>query len=176
MSTSPKPVAGIRATVSPRLTFKDAAKAIRFYERALGARETFRFEVDGRIAHADIAIGDSLLMLAEEWPEGERFSAETLGNSPVWLSLQVGDVDAFAERAIAAGMKVKRPIQNQFYGHREGLLTDPFGYTWNVFTVTEEMSVEEMHRRMEALTAGPKGGKPGASAHRSRGRNSGKVR
>ena len=154
-----KPVAEIHAVASPRLSFKDAAKAIEFYKRAFGARETFRFEAGGHIAHAEIAIGESIIMLAEEWPEGGRFSAETLGNSPVWLSLRVDDVDAFAEQAIASGMNVKRPIQDQFYGHRDVLLTDPFGYTWSVFTVKEEMSVEEMRRRMKGMTTGPEGGK-----------------
>jgi PhnB protein len=152
MSSVTKPAPAVVTTASPRLTFKDAAKAIEFYTRAFGARETFRFEAGGRIAHAEIAIGDSVLLLAEEWPEGGRFSAETLGNSPIWLSIRVGDVDAFAESAIAAGMKVKRPMQDQFYGHRDVLLTDPFGYTWNIYTVKEEMSVEEMHRRMEGMT------------------------
>jgi len=156
MSSAAKPIAEIRATASPRLTFKDAAKAIEFYKRAFGAREKFRFEVGGGIAQAEIAIGDSTLMLAEEWPEGGRFSAETLGNSPVWLTIRVDDVSAFAKIAIEAGMKVKRPIQDQFYGHRDVLLSDPFGYTWNVFTVTEEMSVEEMHRRMEAMNREPR--------------------
>ena len=103
------PAADVRPIASPRLTFKDSAKAIEFYQRALGAREIFRFEVEGHIPHAEIAIGDSLLMLAEEWPEGGRFSAETLGSSPVWLSIRVADVDAFAARAIAAGMAA-RPL------------------------------------------------------------------
>ncbi len=152
------PAADVRPIASPRLTFKDSAKAIEFYQRALGAREIFRFEVEGHIPHAEIAIGDSLLMLAEEWPEGGRFSAETLGSSPVWLSIRVADVDAFAARAIAAGMAVKLPMQDQFYGHREILLGDPFGYTWNLFTVTEEMPVEEMHRRMKGISTGPEGG------------------
>jgi len=148
-----------KASMSPRLTFKDAAKAISFYEKAFGARETFRFEAGGHVAHAEITIGGSTLMLSEEWPEGGRFSAETTGSSPVWLTIEVDNVDAFAEQATAAGMKVKRPIQDEFYGHRDVLLTDPFGYTWNIFTVTEEMSVEEMHRRMQGLTTGPEGGK-----------------
>jgi PhnB protein len=164
MSSFAKPAAEVRTTASPRLTFKDAAKAIEFYKRAIRARETFRFEAGGHIAHAEMAIGDSVLMLAEEWPEGGRFSAETLGNSPIWLSIRVGDVDAFAENAIAAGMKVKRPIQDQFYGHRDVLLADPFAYTWNVYTVKEEMSVEEMHRRMEGMTRGPEGGAVDAQA------------
>jgi len=157
-SAGTRPAAEGRAVASPRLTFKNAAKAIEFYKQALGAREIFRFEAGGHIAHAEIAIGNSLLNIAEEWPEGGRFSAETLGNSPVWMSLRVDDVDAFAQRAIAAGMIVKRPIQDEFYGHRDVLLADPFGYNWGVYTVKEEMSVEEMHRRMERLTTGPEGG------------------
>jgi len=157
-SSVAKLVPDVHASAAPRLTFKDAAKAIAFYERAFGARETFRFEIGGQIAHAQIAIGDSILMLAEEWPEGGRFSAETLGNSPIWLTIRVDDVDAFAAHAIAAGINVKRPIQDQFYGHRDVLLADPFGYIWSVFAVKEEMSVEEMHRRMQGLTTGPEGG------------------
>ena len=134
------------------MTFKDAAKAIEFYKTAFGAKETFRFEVGEGIAHAEIMIGDSVLMLAEEWPEGGRYSPETTGNSPVAMHLQVPDVDAFAEQAIAAGAKLQRPIADQFYGRRDANLIDPFGYPWSVFTVTEEMPVEEMHRRFRAMT------------------------
>jgi len=158
MSTVAEPVATALKSAAPRLTFRDAAKAIEFYKEALGARETFRFEVGGHVAHAEIAIGNSKIMLAEEWPEGGRFSAETLGNSPVGLVVEVGNVDTAAEHAVEAGMKVVRPVADQFYGHRDVLLADPFGYVWNVFTVKEAMSVEEMHRRMEKLTRGPEGG------------------
>lgn len=149
VSTAAQPSAKVHTTASSRLAFKDVGKAIEFYQRAFEAREIFRFKVGGNVAHAEIAIGDSAFHLSEEWPEGGRFSAETLGNSPVWLSIGVGDVDAFAGNAIAAGMKVKRAIQDQFYGKRDILLTDPFGYTWNVNTVKEEMPVEEMQRRYE---------------------------
>jgi PhnB protein len=159
MSTVAEPVATALKSAAPRLTFRDAAKAIEFYKEAFGARETFRFEVGGSIAHAEIAIGNSRIMLANEWPEGGRFSAETLGNSPVGLVVEVVDVDAAFEHAVAAGMRVARPITDQFYGHRDVLLSDPFGYVWNVFTVTEAVSVEEMHRRMEKLTHGPEGGR-----------------
>jgi PhnB protein len=158
MSTGAKLVVAAHISVSPRLAFKDAAAAIDFYTKALGAVETFRFEAGGHIAHAEIAIGGSTIDLAEEWPEGGRFSAETLGNSPISLSLEVPDVDAFAERAVAAGMKVVRPLKDQFYGHRDVTMADPFGYSWTAFTVKEEMSVEEMHRRMQGLTTGPEGG------------------
>jgi PhnB protein len=159
MSTVTEPVAAVRVTASPRLAFRDPAKAIEFYERALGAKETFRFEVGGQIPHAEIMIGDSIIDLAGEWPEGGRFSAETLGSSPISMSLRVDDVDAFAEHAVAAGMRLVREAKDQFYGHRDALLEDPFGYSWAVFTVKEEMSVEEMHRRMKGMSEGPEGGK-----------------
>jgi PhnB protein len=158
MSTVAEPVAAVRTTASPRLAFRDPAKAIEFYQRALGAKETFRFEVGGSIPHAEIMIGDSTIDITGEWPEGGRFSAETLGGSPISMSVRVNDVDAFAEHAVAAGMKVVRPAQDQFYGHRDALLQDPFGYSWGVYTVKEEMSAEEMHRRMKGMTRGPEGG------------------
>jgi len=158
MSTVAEPIAAVHTSASPRLTYKDAAKAIEFYKQAFGAKETMRFEVGGSIAHAEITIGDSSIKLSEEWPEGGRFSAETLGLSPVQLGLQVADVDSFAARAVAAGLKTILPIKDQFYGRREGSFVDPFGYTWNISTVKEEMSVEEMHRRMKGLTRGPEGG------------------
>jgi PhnB protein len=158
ISTVAEPVAAVHTIAIPRLTFKDAAKAIEFYKQAFGAKETMRFEVGGSIAHAEIIIGDSAIKLSEEWPEGGRFSAETLGSSPVQLSLLVEDVDSFAERAVAAGLKTILPIKDQFYGRREGSFVDPFGYTWNISTVVEELSVEEMHRRMKGMTTGPEGG------------------
>src|SRR3982074_2481361 len=158
MSAVAEPITAARTVASPRLTFKNAAKAIDFYKQAFGAKETFRFEIGDSIPHAEITIGDSVIMLTEEWPEGGRFSAETLGSSPVWLSLRVNDVDSFAARAVAAGAKAIGPIQDQFYGRREGSFVDPFGYTWNISTVKEEMSVEEMHRRMKGMKTGPEGG------------------
>ena len=158
MTTVAEPVTAVRTTATPRLTFKDAAKAIEFYKQALGAKELMRFDTGEGIPHAEIMIGDSTILLSEEWPEGGRLSAETLGSSPLQMSLAVADVDAFAKRAVAAGMKALGPIRNQFYGRREGSFIDPFGYTWNISTVTEEMSVDEMHRRMKGLTTGPEGG------------------
>ncbi len=154
MATVAEPVAAVRTSASPRLTFKDAAKAIEFYKQAFGAKETFRFELETGIPHAEIKIGDSVIFLTEEWPEGGRFSPETLGNSPVMMSLDVPDVDKFFAHAIGAGAKAVTPISNQFYGHREGTLRDPFGYLWSVSTLTEEMPVEEMHRRMKGMTKG----------------------
>ena len=154
-----KPVAAARVSAAPRIAFRDPAKAIEFYKQALGAKETFRFEVGGTIPHAELMIGDSPIDVTGEWPEGGRFSAETLGGSPISISIQVPDVDAFAAHAVAAGMKLVLPPKDQFYGHRDATLKDPFGYSWGVFTVKEEMSVEEMHRRMQGMTTGPEGGK-----------------
>ncbi len=157
-----KPVpapAAVRQIAVPRLTFKDPAKAIEFYTNALGAKETFRFATPTGIPHAEITIGESTIMLGEEWPEGGRFSAETLGQSPIWLSVQVPDVDSFVEHAARAGMKVVRPPADQFYGRRDATLTDPFGYTWQFNAPKEEVSMEEMHRRLKNLTTGPEGGR-----------------
>jgi len=151
-----EPVAAVRVTASPRLAFRDPVKAIEFYKQALGAKEMFRFEIGGTIPHAELRIGDSPINVTGEWPEGGRFSAETLGNSPISISIQVPDVDAFAEHAVSAGMKLVREPKDQFYGHRDATLEDPFGYTWAVFTVKEEMSVEEMHRRMQGMMKGPR--------------------
>jgi len=159
MSAVAEPVAAVHATASPRLAFRDPAKAIEFYKRALGAKETFRFQVGDQIPHAEITIGSSAINITGEWPEGGRFSIETLGASPVSMSVRVDDVDSFAEHAVASGMKLVREARDQFYGSRDALLQDPFGYSWSVFTVKEEMSVEEMHRRMKGMTTGPEGGR-----------------
>jgi PhnB protein len=159
MSTVAEPVAAVRVTATPRLAFRDPAKAIEFYQRALGAKERFRFQVGDSIPHAELMIGDSGIDVTGEWPEGGRFSAETLGHSPISISIEVPDVDAFTEHAVAEGMKLVREPKDQFYGHRDSTLEDPFGYTWAVFTVKEEMSLEEMHRRMKGETQGPEGGK-----------------
>ena len=159
MSAIAEPLTSVQTSAVPRLAFKDAAKAIEFYKQALGAKEVARFQVGASIPYAEMAIGESRFMLTEEYPEGGRFSPETLGYSPVQMMVRVEDVDSFAEHASAAGMKVVRPLANQFYGHRDVMLTDPFGYTWTAFTVTEEMSIEEMHRRMKGLTTGPEGGR-----------------
>jgi len=151
MATTAEPVTAFRTFAMPRLTFKHVAPAIEFYTKAFGAEELFRFEVGDSTAHAEIKIGDSILTLSEEWPEGSRYSAETLGQSPVQISLRVENVDTFAARAVAAGLKVLNPLRDQFYGRREGSFTDPFGYTWNISTVKEEMPVAEMHRRFREM-------------------------
>jgi PhnB protein len=151
MATTTEPIAAVRTFASPRLSFKSAAKALEFYKNAFGAKETFRFENEMGIGHAEMMIGDSVIMFAEEWPDGGRYSAETWGHSPVSMEIQVPDVDAFVEHAVAAGAKLMRPVADQFYGYREGTLLDPFGYTWGVYTLKEQMSLDEMHRRFRAM-------------------------
>jgi len=151
MATTTEPVTATRTYDAPRLSYVNAAKAIEFYKRAFGAKETMRFELETGIPHAELVIGNSVIMVADEWPEGGRYSAETTGSSPVSMVIHVPDVDDFVERAVAAGAKLQAPISDQFYGYREGTLLDPFGYAWNISTVKEEMSVEEMHRRFRAM-------------------------
>jgi len=156
MSTATEPVAATRTSAAPRIAFKSAAKAIDFYKAAFGAKETMRFELAGQIPHAELMIGDSVILVTEEWPEGGRFSAETLGNSPVAMALSVPNVDAFFEHAVDAGATIVYPVKDQFYARREGTLRDPFGYLWSVSTITEEISVEEMPRRMGEPPQKPK--------------------
>jgi PhnB protein len=151
MATTTAPVIATRTYASPRLTYTNAAKAIEFYKKAFGATETMRFELENGIPHAELLIGDSVIMLTDEWPDGGRYSAETTGSSPVSMVIHVPDVDDFVEHAVAAGAKLQGSISDQFYGYRVGDLLDPFGYAWNVRTVKEEMPVEEMHRRFRAM-------------------------
>src|SRR5579872_7000846 len=160
MATTAAPVAATPISAAPRLTYKSAAKAIEFYEKAFGAKETMRFELETGIPHAELMIGDSVILLADEWPEGGRLSAETTGSSAVSMSVQVPDVNAFFAQAVSAGCKIVHPIADQFYGRREGTLLDPFGYQWAISTVKEEMSVEEMHRRFRAMMKEEKVKKP----------------
>ena len=163
MATTTAPVAATHPSAAPRLTYKSAAKAIEFYEKAFGAKETMRFEIGTGIPHAEVLIGDFTILVTDEWPDGGRFSAETTGSSPISMSLQVPDVDAFFAQAVSAGCKTVRPISDQFYGRREGTLLDPFGYLWAISTVTEEMTVDEMHRRFRAMMKEEKAKKPAAN-------------
>jgi PhnB protein len=149
---SQRPVAG-RQTAAPRLRVKNAAAAIDFYTRAFGARELMRFEGHGRIAHAELEIGNAIIMLGEEAPEYGFPGPETLGGSPVSMRLDVDDADRWVDRAVAAGARLVTPPTDQFYGHRVGHVADPFGFGWDVVQVKEELSVPEMHQRMAALEA-----------------------
>lgn len=143
-------------TITPYLIVNDAARAIDFYVRAFGATETLRLAGDGgKIGHAEIRVGDSLLMLADEHPDFGALSPRTIGGSPIKLCLYVEDVDAFFARALTAGAKEVRPVQDQFYGDRSGMLEDPFGHQWSIATHIEDVSQEEINRRYRELLSTP---------------------
>ena len=150
MSSQPQ-TASVRQSAAPRLRVKNAAAAIEFYKQAFAAREIMRFAVHGQIAHAELAIGNSTIMLGEAAPEYGFPGPADLGGSPVSIHLFVDDADAVTAQAVAAGARLVRPVSDQFYGDRSGLVADPFGYNWDIAMRKEEMSADEMHRRFEAM-------------------------
>lgn len=134
----------------PYLCYRDAAAAIDFYKRAFGATELMRLaEPSGKIGHAELKIGDAVFMLSDEYPDYDAFSAETIGGSPIKLHLYVANVDQFAERAIAEGAILSRPIENHFYGDRGGQLKDPFGYTWAVATHQKDVPITDIQQNFD---------------------------
>jgi len=145
-----KPVPEGYHTVTPYLIVNAGAKALDFYARAFGAIERLRIDAGGKIGHAEITIGDSCIMLADEHPEIGALGPTTVGGSPVSLHLYVEDVDAAVARAVAAGATLVRPVADQFYGDRSGTLKDPFGHQWTLSTHVEDVSEAEAQRRMEA--------------------------
>ena len=154
MPSSVKPVPEGFHTVTPSLVVRDAAKAIDFYKKALGAEELVRMAApDGKIIHAELKIGDSIIFLSDEVPFGSAKSPETLGASTGVLNLYVADVDTSFQRAVDAGGKVTMPVADQFWGDRYGSLVDPFGHTWGIGTHKEELSPEQMKERMKAFFA-----------------------
>ena len=146
-------------SVTPYLIISGAADAIDYYQKAFGAIELMRMPAPGgKIGHAEIKIGDSPIMLADEFPEMGYKSPQTLGGSPVSIMIYVADVDAVFKQAIAAGGKEQRPVKDQFYGDRMGTLEDPFGHVWHVATHKEDVPAEEMERRASAHTAAASSG------------------
>ncbi len=146
-----KPIPDGYHSVTPYLIVKGAASAIDFYKKAWGATEQMRMVgPDGRVGHAELRIGDSVIMLADEHPEMGARGPQTIGGSPVSILLYVEDVDARASQAVAAGAKILRPVQDQFYGDRSGTFEDPFGHLWHVATHKEDLSPEEMRKRAQA--------------------------
>ena len=140
------------ATVTPYLIIQGAAQAIEFYQAVFGASERMRLPTpDGRVAHAEIEVGNSLLMLADESLERGAKSPTTIGGTPVSFHVYVADVDAVYAKALAAGAKPIRPVENQFYGDRSGMFADPFGHSWNVATHVEDVSPAELQKRMAAM-------------------------
>ena len=149
---APKPIPDAYRTATPYLIVSDATKAIAFYKSALGATELVRLaDATGKVMHAELRIGNSPIMLADEFPDMGYRSPESLGGSPVSILLYVADVDAQAARAILAGAKETMPVADQFDGDRRGTLTDPFGHVWLLATRKEDISPEEMRRRFETM-------------------------
>jgi PhnB protein len=145
--------------VSPYLIVNGAVRALEFYKAAFGAVELFRHETpEGKIGHAELLIGDTVVMLADEFPDHEAHAPGTFGGSPVSLHLYCEDVDAVAARATAAGARVKRPVADQFYGDRLGTLVDPFGHTWHISTHIEDVPPDELDRRARKAMAEQKKG------------------
>lgn len=140
-------------SVTPYLSIKDAPRAIAFYKEAFDAIEMMRImQPDGRVGHAELKIGDSVIMLSSEFPEMGVRSPQTLGGSPVSIHLYVKDADAVFNRTVAAGATVRRPLADQFYGDRSGGVEDPFGHIWWISTHKEDLSPEEIERRAAAQT------------------------
>lgn len=143
--------------VTPYLIVKDAARMLDFYKKAFGANEVLRFPAPGgKIGHAEIKIGKGMVMLADESPEMGHKSPQSIGGTPITLMFYVPDVDAQFAKALAAGATVKQPLKDQFYGDRSGTLTDPSGHIWTIATHTEDVSPDEMGRRMKAMMSGEK--------------------
>jgi PhnB protein len=152
MNSKVKPVPDGFHTATPYLIITNAAGAIEFYKKVFGATELSRLATpDGKVGHAEIRIGDSRIMLADEFPEWDARSPQTIGGSAVFIMLYVDDVDAVVSRAVAAGAKLFRPVADHFYGDRSGSLTDPFGHKWTISTHKEDVPPEEMKRRASAL-------------------------
>lgn len=148
MAAGVKPIPEGYHSLTPYLILNRASDAIAFYKAALGVSEVFRMDdPSGRIHHAEISIGDSRIMLADEHPELQAHSPKTFGGSPVSLHVYVEDADAAVERAVKQGAKLVRPVADQFYGDRTGGIEDPFGYRWFIATHKEDLTVDEIHRR-----------------------------
>lgn len=154
-----KPIPDGYHTATPYLIVKDGAGAIEFYKKAFGAKELLRCPMPGgKLGHAEVKIGDSPIMLADEFPDMGYRSPQSLGGTPVSILLYVENVDARFNQAIAAGAKALMPVKDQFYGDRSGTLTDPFGHVWTIATHKEDVSEEEIQKRMEAWAKQQAGG------------------
>ena len=135
-------------SVTPYLVVDGAAEAIRWYEQAFGATEMLRLPMGDKIGHAEFKIGDSMVMLADEWPDMDILGPRSRGGATSSLMIYVEDVDAAFERAMTAGATVDRPVENQFYGDRSGTVIDPFGHKWTLSTHVEDVPEDEIQRRM----------------------------
>ncbi len=148
-----KPIPDGYHSLTPYLVIDGAAAAMEYYKKAFGATELFRMEHEGKIGHAEMKIGNSPFMLADLCAEQGHKDPKSLGGSPVGLMIYVDDVDTVYPQAIAAGGTEVRPLQDQFYGDRSGTLTDPFGHLWTVATHKEDVTPEEIDKRLAAMAA-----------------------
>ena len=137
-------------SVTPYLIVDGAAEAIRWYGEALGAVEVLRLPLGDKVGHAEIRIGDSIVMLSDEWPDYGKLGPKARGGATSGLNVYLEDVDAAFARALAAGASVERPVEDQFYGDRSGTIVDPFGHSWTLSTHIEDLSEEEIQQRMAA--------------------------
>ena len=140
--------------ITPYLICKNAEAAIDFYKRAFGAEEIVRIGPPGMVGHAEMKIGKAIFMLADEFPQMGAVSPETVGGTPVSLYIYVEDVDGFTEKAITEGLKVLKPVADQFYGDRSGHFEDPFGHHWGFATHKEDLTPEELNERAKAAHGG----------------------
>lgn len=154
-----KPIPDGYHSVTPYLCISGAGEAVEFYKKAFGATEVLRMDAPGgKVGHAELQIGDSRIMLADEYPEHGFKGPRTWGGSPVMIHLYVEDADAVFDRAVAEGATVLKPVIDQFYGDRSGSIEDPFGHTWHIATHTEDLSEEEIGKRAAKASSG--GGQP----------------
>jgi len=151
---SAKPIPDGYHTLTPFLTVKDAARAIEFYKAAFGAKERGVMKApDGKVMHAELMIGDSILMMSDEFQEFGSLSPQTIGGSPMGLHIYVEDVDTAFDRAVKAGAQVEMPVMDQFWGDRYGRLKDPYGHKWSIATHKQDFSADEMKQNMEDAMA-----------------------
>lgn len=164
MTRKAKPIPDGYHTATPYLIIQGAANALDFYKRAFGAKEILRMAgPGGKVMHAEIQIGDSRIMLADEMPEMGFRGPNSIGGSATTIHLYVKDVDAMAKKTVAAGAKVMQPVENKFYGDRSGTFTDPFGHIWSLATHIEDVSPKEIRKRADAMF---KGGHDGYDQHK----------
>jgi PhnB protein len=155
MSPSVKPIPDGYPRVSPYLVVDGAAQAIDFYTQVLGASERMRMGgPDGKIGHAELDFGDSVVMLADEYPDMGYVGPKAIGGTPVTIGVYVEDVDKTFDAAVKAGAKALRPVEDQFYGDRSGQIEDPFGHRWSISTHVEDVPPDEMQKRAAAMGGG----------------------
>ncbi len=154
-NTEVKPIPEGYHTITPYLTVKGAAEALAFYHEAFGAEELLRLDgPDDKLMHAEMRLGDSAFMLADEFEEWGNLSPASLGGSGTSMMVYVEDVDAVFERAVKAGAKVVMTVQDQFYGDRTGMVEDPFGHRWSIATHIEDVTPDELSRRAREFMGG----------------------